>query len=215
MTRFGTMKHLKILEEAGLVTTRKVGREKRHYLNPVPIQQVYDRWVSKYAQRWTRTLTGLKYALEDTHMAEKPTHVFQIYIRTTPENLWRALTDGAITQQYYFGTRVESSWESGALYRCLMPDGSAMVEGQVLEIDPPRRLVTTFMPLWTGSAEGAAPSRVTWEIEPVGDACKLTLTHDDLDPNAPMTQGVVDGWTQILSSLKTLLETGKPLVIEG
>ncbi len=91
MTRFGCMKHLQVLEEAGLLTTRKVGREKHHYLNPVPLQLVYERWVSKYAQPWTRTLTGLKRTLEESQMTDTPAHVFEIFIRTTPERLWHAL----------------------------------------------------------------------------------------------------------------------------
>ncbi|MCB0064309.1 MAG: metalloregulator ArsR/SmtB family transcription factor, partial [Caldilineaceae bacterium] len=116
MTRFGAMKHLRILEEAGLITTRKVGREKFHYLNPVPIQLVYDRWVSKYAQPWTNSLAGLKYALESPPMNERTAHIYRIFIQTTPERLWQALTDGDITQQYYFGTRVQSDWQPGSPY---------------------------------------------------------------------------------------------------
>jgi uncharacterized protein YndB with AHSA1/START domain/predicted transcriptional regulator len=212
MTRFGAMKHLQILEDAGLVRSRKVGREKRHYLNPVPIQLVYDRWVSKYAQPWARSLTGLKYALEEEPMTAKHRHVFEIYIRTTPERLWQAITDGSMTQQYYFGTRVESSWKAGAEYNYYMQNGSSMLRGEILEIDPPRRLVQTFQPLWSEEEAKAPPTRVTWEIEQSGDACKLTLLHDDL-PSAET--GVFSGWSQILSGLKTLIETGDPLVIGG
>ena len=202
MTRFGCMKHLQVLEEAGLVTTRKVGREKLHYLNPIPIQQVYDRWVSKYAQPWTRSLSVLKHVLEESAMSEKPSHVFRIYIRTTPEQLWRALTDGAMTELYYFGTRVESSWQVGAPYHYVRGDGSKMIDGEVLESQPPHRLVTSFNPLWETS--DAPPSRVTFEIEPQGDVCKLTLTHEGAHAGQ---EGIIDGWTRIVSSLKTLLET--------
>lgn len=215
MTRFGCMKHLAVLEEAGLLTTEKSGREKRHYLNPVPIQLVYDRWVSKYSQPWTRTLAGLKYMLEDNGMSEKHSHVFEVYIRTTPERLWQAITDGTITAQYYFGSRVESSWTPGAAYRYPNPSGGLLVEGEVLEVDPPRRLVTTFRPLWLPGGENAPVSKVTWEIEQVGQACKLTMTHDDLEKDSPRTQTIIAGWAQILSSLKTLLETGEPLIING
>ncbi|MDZ4718417.1 MAG: SRPBCC domain-containing protein [Roseiflexaceae bacterium] len=213
MTRFGTMKHLQILEEAGLLTTRKIGREKLHYLNSVPIQLVYDRWVSKYAQPWARNLTELKYRLEDSSMSERPNRVFEIYIRTTPERLWQALIDGTLTPNYYIGTRVESSWEPGAPYRYLTPDGVALLEGVVLEIDPPRRLVTTFSPTW-GTAEDAHPSKVTWAIEPTGATCRVTVIHENLDPLSELTPQLATGWAQILSGLKTWLETGEPLVIE-
>lgn len=208
MTRYGVMKHLKLLEDAGLVTTRKVGREKHHYLNPVPIQLAYDRWVSKYAQPWTQSMTDLKHALEDPHMSQKPSHVFNIYIKTSPERLWQALVDGKITPHYYFDTRVESDWQPGSDYGYYKPDGSQMIAGEVVEVDPPKKLVTTFKPLWEGDADMPVTT-VTFEIEQDGDACLLTLTHDDLDPVAH--QGVIKGWSWILSGLKTLLETGQPM----
>lgn len=215
MTRFGCMKHLKILEEAGLVATRKVGREKFHYLNPVPIQQLYDRWVGKYAQPWTRALTGLKDALEEDRMGRQPAHIYEVFIRTTPERLWQALTDGELTRQYYFGSRVETDWRPGSRYAYPNPDGGIFVEGEVLEVDPPRRLVATFRPTWRPEAASAPPMTVTWEITPVGDACKLTLIHDGFDPATPLGQAIIAGWTQIISGLKTLLETGEPLTIDG
>ncbi len=213
MTRFGVMKHLQILEEAGLITTRRIGREKFHYLNPVPIQMVYDRWVSKYARPWTQTLTGLKYTLESETMSQKPDHVLHTYIRTTPERVWQALIDGEMTAQYYYASRVESDWKVDSPYRYLGPDGRVLIEGTIIEIDPPRRLVTTFRPLWVGEAEGAAVTQVTWEIEPAGDACKLTLTHAGLEPGHPLSLGMIDGWARIVSGLKTLLETGEPLAL--
>lgn len=214
MSRFGVMKHLGILEEAGLVVTRKVGREKFHYLNPVPIQEVYDRWVSKYAQPWTHVLTGLKQHLENPTMTAKPAHVFEIFIRTTPEQLWNALTNGDMTQQYYYGTRVESSWQQGAPYAFTSHDGFKMLEGEVIESVPPHRLVTSFRALFAAS-EGTelGTSTVAYDIVPLGSACKLTVTHSDLDANEAATIGVVSGWAQILSGLKTLLETGEPLLL--
>lgn len=212
MSRYGVMKHLHILEEAGLVVTRKVGRSKYHYLNPVPLQEVYDRWVSKYARPWSQALVALKDQLEENQpMAAKPMHVQQIFIKTTPEKLWHALTDGDMTRQYYMNTRVESTWEPGAPYRYLWPNDVVMLEGEVTESDPPRRLVTTFQPRWDAAASALPASTVMFEIEPVGDSVRLTLTHIDLDPAHPATSGIVDGWTRILSSLKSLLETGEPL----
>jgi uncharacterized protein YndB with AHSA1/START domain len=213
MTRFGTMKHLKILEDAGLVITRKVGREKYHYLNRVPIQMVYDRWVMKYARPWTRTLTGLKYFLEDSGMSDTVSHYFEVYIRSTPEKIWQALTDGDLTRQYYFGTAVESDWEKGSPVKYHTPDGFNMLSGEVLEVDPPKRLVMTFQANWDDEAKNAPVSTTTYEITPYGETCKLTLVHDGLDPQLRLTQGVRQGWSQILSALKTLLETGQPLVL--
>lgn len=213
MTRYGVMKHLQVLEDAGLITTRKEGREKYHYLNPVPIQEVYNRWVSKYAQPWAQTLTDLKFALESDAMTVKPTHQMQIFIRTSPEKLWEALTEGRLSQQYYMHSRVESTWEPGALYRYLAADGSVLIDGEVIECDPPRRLVTTFNALWVPEEQRGETTRVTYEIEPVGAACKLTMIHEGLTPGMPLTLGIQTGWAQILSSLKSLLETGEPLEI--
>ena len=213
MSRFGVMKHLKVLEEAGLVTTRKVGREKFHHLNPVPIQQVYDRWVSKYARDWARALVGLKHALEEPTVIATKTHVLTVFIRTTPERLWQALTDGDITRLYYFGTRIESSFERGAPYQYTTDDGFAMLTGEVLEADPPQRLVTTFNAMWMPEEARGPASTVTYEIEQLGDACKLTLIHEGLDPALELSENVFTGWSQILSSLKTYLETGEPLIL--
>lgn len=213
LSRFGTMKHLHVLEEAGLITTQKRGREKYHYLNVVPIQLVYDRWVTKYAQPWAQSLVGLKHALEERTMSERPTRVFEIFIRSTPEQIWRALTDGALTPHYYVGTRVESSWEPGASYRYLNADDVALLIGEVLESKPPHLLVTTFQPTWA-SPEDNQPSRVTWAIEPVGPSCRVTVTHEGLDPASPLTPQLTTGWAEILSGLKTLLETGEPLVVQ-
>ena len=209
MSRFGVMKHLQILEKAGLITSTKVGRERRHYLNPVPIQQVYDRWVSKFAGTWAGALTRLKYELEDTPaMAEKTTHVYEIFIRTTPERLWQALTDGDLTARYYFNTRVENITAAGQDYRYMGPDGNVMLSGRVIEADPPRKLVTTFVPSW---AENAPESTTSFEITPEGEVCKLTLRHEGLVVGDALTEGVKDGWARILSSLKSLLEAGEPL----
>ncbi|MGH2729701.1 MAG: ArsR/SmtB family transcription factor, partial [Actinomycetota bacterium] len=117
MTRFGVMKHLRQLEEAGLVVTRRQGREKLHYLNPVPIRLVHDRWVSKYAEPWAAGLTGLKKRLEDKAMEK----VFEIYIRTTPERLWEAITDPEMRAKYSFGVQTHSDWTPGSEYKASVP----------------------------------------------------------------------------------------------
>lgn len=209
LTRFGVMKHLQVLERAGLISSTKVGRERLHYLNPVPIQQVYDRWVSKYAGTFTGALTRLKYELEDEQsMGETATHVYEVYIKTTPERLWQAITDGSMTAQYYYGTRVEGIDMVGQEYRYLGEGDFVMLSGKVVEVDPPRKLVTTFEPHWE---ETSHSSKVTYTITPEGEVCKLTLLHEGLIPGESISEGVKRGWAQIISSLKSLLETGQPL----
>jgi uncharacterized protein YndB with AHSA1/START domain/DNA-binding transcriptional ArsR family regulator len=209
MTRFGVMKHLRQLEEAGLVVTRRRGREKLHFLNPVPIRLIHDRWVSKYAEPWAATLTGLKARLENP--MEK---VFEIYIRTTPERLWEAITDPEVRSKYQFGVRVASDWKPGSGIELTHANAPGPLgEGEVLEADPPRRLVHSMVALWSDDAKAEGTSRVTWEIEPVGDSCRLTLTHDELREGA--SEEIYGGWPMILSGLKTWLETGELLTTPG
>jgi uncharacterized protein YndB with AHSA1/START domain len=209
MTRFGVMKHLRVLQEAGLVTTKRRGREKLHFLNPVPIRLVHDRWVSKYAEPWAATLSGLKKKIEEEVMEK----VFEIYIKTTPERLWEAITDPEMRARYSFGVQTNSDWTPGSGYTASVPGVIEIATGENLEVDPPRRLVQSFTALWSDDVKAAGTSRVTWEIEPVGDSCQLTVTHDQLPEDAhPELYG---GWPQILSGLKTLLETGESLTTPG
>jgi uncharacterized protein YndB with AHSA1/START domain len=209
MTRFGVMKHLKQLEEAGLVVTRRRGREKLHFLNPVPIRLVHDRWVSKYAEPWAATLSGLKERLES--QMEK---VFEIYIRTTPERLWEAITDPEIRSKYNFGVRMDGEVTAGSAFRMTHPRAPGPLgEGENLEVDPPRRLVQSMVAMWSDDVKSEGTSRVTWEIEPVGDSCRLTLTHDQLREGA--NEELYGGWPMILSGLKTWLETGELLTTPG
>jgi uncharacterized protein YndB with AHSA1/START domain len=210
MTRFGVMKHLKVLEEAGLVVTKRRGREKLHFLNPVPIRLVHDRWVSKYAEPWAASLTGLKRRLEEEDEMEK---VFEIYIKTTPERLWEAITDSAMRQKYNFGVGIESDWTEGSEYAARHPAGVDIAAGENLEVDPGRRLVQSFTALWSDDVKAEGTSRVTWDIEPVGDSCRLTVTHDQLREG--VNDEIYGGWPMILSGLKTLLETGELLDTPG
>jgi len=210
MTRFGVMKHLRLLEEAGLVVTRRRGREKLHFLNPVPIRLIHDRWVSKYAEPWVSALTGLKSELEENPMEK----IYEIYIKTTPERLWEAITDPEIRAKYNFGTRQISDFTPGSRVEVTHPGGDALLgEGQNLEVDPPRRLVQSMVALWSDEAKAEGTSRVTWDIEPVGDSCRLTVTHDQLREGA--NEELYGGWPMILSGLKTWLETGELLTTPG
>ncbi len=209
MTRFGVMKHLRLLEEAGLVVTRRSGREKLHFLNPVPIRLVHDRWIDKYTEPWAAALSDLKHRLESS--MEK---IFEIYIRTTPERLWEAITDPEIRSKYNFGAGVWSDWRVGSRLEIGAPTaGRILGEGEVLEVDPPRRLVHTMVGLWSDDVKSEGASRVTWEIEPIGDSCRLILTHDELREGA--NSELYGGWPMILSGLKTWLETGELLTTPG
>jgi len=212
MTRFGVMKHLRVLEQAGLVTTKRRGREKLHFLNPVPIRLVHDRWVSKYSEPWAAGLSRLKHDIEENDMEK----VFEIYIKTTPERLWGAIIDGEQRRKYNFGVGVESDWTPGSRYTA--SSGSTLIaEGENLQVEPPRRLVQSFNARWGDGTEGdvnsEGTSRVTWDIEPVGDSCRLTVTHDQLREGA--NEELYGGWPMILSGLKTLLETGELLTTPG
>lgn len=207
MTRFGVMKHLRILEDAGLVITKKRGREKLHFLNAVPIRLVHDRWVSKFAEPWAATLSHLKKTLEAT--MEK---IFEIYIKTTPERLWQAITDPKMRAQYSFGVQVETDYKPGSTYQG-QNAGYLIMSGENLEVDPPRKLVQSFNAQWSEEVKAEGTSQVTWEIEPVGDSCLLRVTHAQLREGG--NNQIYGGWPMILSGLKTLLETGQHLTTPG
>jgi uncharacterized protein YndB with AHSA1/START domain len=210
MTRFGVMRHLDVLEAADLVTTRRVGREKLHYLNPVPIRLIHDRWTGKYAERVVGQMTALKRHLEVAPMPA-PQHVYSVHIKTTPAELWRALTDGDQTVRYYYGTRVASDWRVGSQLEYLYSDGTVAADGEVLEVDPPRRLATTLHARWDPEIEAEGPVRQVWEIEPSENGvCRLTVTTD-LVPGSKTESDFAGGITYIVSGLKTLLETGQAL----
>jgi uncharacterized protein YndB with AHSA1/START domain/DNA-binding transcriptional ArsR family regulator len=226
MTRFGVMKHLDVLADAGLVTTRRHGREKLHYLNPVPIRLVHDRWISKYAEPFLRAITRLKADLEapttrprtgEEPMTEprtmtRPAFVHEVFIRTTAERLWQALTDPMMTERYYYGGRVHcDDWRAGQPYAYLGPGDVELIKGEVVEADAPQRLVMSFSALWDPGLAGDPPSRLTFEITPAGETCKLTVVHDGFEAETATLREVRGGWPWIVSGLKSLLETGEAL----
>jgi len=238
MTRFGVIKHLKVLEDAWLVTTRRRGREKLHFLNPVPIRLVHDRWVSKYSEPWAKGLSDLKQRMEEPTMstttdtdtstttdtdtqksgkrpwttADQTEKVFEIFIKTTSERLWEAIIDPELRRKYNFGASASSDWTPGSRYELAAGD-MRLAEGENLEVDPPRRLVQSFTAVWSEEVRAEGTSRVTWEIEEVEDSCRLTVTHDQLREDAHGE--IYGGWPMILSGLKTLLETGETLTTPG
>ena len=211
MTRFGVMKHLKVLEAANLVVTRRSGREKLHFLNPVPIRLVHDRWVSKYAEPWVAALSDIKRTIEEEGTMER---VYEIYIKTTPERLWEAITDEDLRARYQFGLLTRSAWTAGSRVEAFAPGAERLItEGENLVVEPPTRLVQSFTALWSDEVRAEGASRVTWEITQVADSCRLTVTHDELREGA--NEELFGGWPMILSGLKTLLETGESLTTPG
>ncbi len=211
MTRFGVMKHLKLLEEAHLVVTRKVGRKKFHYLNVVPLQEMVDRWIEPITRKpTTRAMLNLKSKLEgDNAMSdsEKPDFVLETFIRTTPEVLWKALTSSELTKKFNISNAAfHGQLAAGERYEYRRADGSVMLSGEIISAEPFSRLEMTFVPGW-----GDAPpvtSRNIYEIEQRGTLTKLTVLHFGI---TEAFVGVKQGWSQVIASLKSLLETGEAL----
>ncbi|MDQ7906113.1 metalloregulator ArsR/SmtB family transcription factor [Phytohabitans sp. ZYX-F-186] len=224
MARQSVSKHLAVLEAAGLVATERRGREKLHFLDAGPINAIADRWMTRYDRARAAALTDLKHALEEQTMDDR--FVYTTYIRSTPERTWEALTDPAFTKRYW-GVALRSDWRVGStitweLEKVTVADGGSVV----LAAEPPRTLSYTWHTVtpefvavygddqeFLRKASAERRSKVTFDIEPHGDLVKLTVTHDDFDPGSVVLGGVTEGWPPILSSLKSLLETGEPLPV--
>ncbi len=207
MSRFGVMKHLKVLEEANLIVTRKDGRFKYHYLNPLPLQEVMDRWAAPFLQRQARALTELKAKLEkDTYMG-KPDFMMQTFIRCTQDELWAALTEADQMAAYHFACNtVQGSPAVDQATAFILPNGDAMLRQVTTTLDPKSRIAMTFEPLFMGP--DAPASHMVYLIEAQGDQCKLTIEHYDM---APGQEGFAEGWARLAASLKSYLETGTAL----
>lgn len=222
MARQSVSKHLAVLEGANLVTTVRRGREKLHFLNAAPIQAVADRWMTRYDRQRAEALADLRSALEGEPMDDTG-FVYTTYIRTSPDRLWRALTEPAFTRRYW-GTTFETDWQPGSPMVWVDQNGHRTEDPEqvVLEADPPRRLSYTwhtFTSAWAESAGVSEPdlaalrserrSRISFELEPAGDQVRLTVTHGDCEPDGQLLRMISGGWPQLLSDLKTLLETGE------
>jgi uncharacterized protein YndB with AHSA1/START domain/DNA-binding transcriptional ArsR family regulator len=222
MARQSVSKHLAVLEEAGLVTTSWRGREKLHYLDAAPINAIAERWISRYDRRRASALADLKTALEDGNMAGSNDFVYTTYIDTTPERLWQALTEPAFTERYW-GLALESDWKAGSTVTWKV-NGATIEDPEqvVLESEPGRRLAYTwhsFTPEFAKAvgldAEDVARaaqeprSKVTFDIEPHGQTVKLTVVHGGFEPGGAVRDLISQGWPEVLSGLKTLLETGE------
>jgi uncharacterized protein YndB with AHSA1/START domain/DNA-binding transcriptional ArsR family regulator len=199
MARQSTTQHLGILEAANLVSTARHGRKKLHYLNPVPLHDIQERWIEQFEAPRLRTLSAVRRRAEEA-MTEKPSFVYVTYIESTPDRVWDALTDPDLSAQYWGHSNVSEDWQPGSRWEHVRTDGSGVadVTGEVVESDRPHRLVTTW-----------EASRVTFDIEAYGDIVRLTVTHDDLADGE--RADAASGWAAVLSNLKSLLETGHPL----
>jgi DNA-binding transcriptional ArsR family regulator/uncharacterized protein YndB with AHSA1/START domain len=237
MTRQSVTKHLDILERAGLITTLRRGRERLHYLNAAPINDIADRWIHSYDRARAEALSDLKTALEATDPMEQTssqtTFVYTTYIHATPERVWQGLTDPAFTTRYWRhpaagGISLASDWHKGSTYDLSFDKVELVLsdpEQVILESDPYRRLAYTwhtFTPEWAdqhGVDEATAAvwraearSKVAFDIEEAGKGVvKLTVVHDGFQPGSAVLRGVSAGWPAVLASLKTLLETGTAL----
>ena len=214
MTRFGVMKHLGLLEQAGLVTSRRAGREKLHYLNAVPIRMVHDRWIGKYRKARAAALVDLKLDMEEemATMDARPAQIYTVFIRAPREKVWDAITRPEFTHKYFFGSEPTSTWEPGA--RLLWTEhgtGRELVDGEVVEYDKPRRLVHTWIVKYDAALTAEGPSRVTYELEETDGVTRLTAVHDNFAAGSKVYDNVAGGWMLVLSGLKTLVETGSPL----
>jgi uncharacterized protein YndB with AHSA1/START domain/DNA-binding transcriptional ArsR family regulator len=208
MARQSATQHLGVLEAANLVTTVRRGRQKLHYLNPVPLNEIQERWIERFDRPRLRALSTVKRRAEEA-LPEKPTFVYVIYIHSTPERVWEALTDADLTAEYWGHSNV-SDWEVGSGWEHQRTDGTGIADvvGTVVESERPRRLVSTWAA--PGEDRPGGPSRVTFDIEPYGDIVRLTVTHENLADETER-DNAASGWAAVLSNLKSLIETGHVL----
>jgi uncharacterized protein YndB with AHSA1/START domain/DNA-binding transcriptional ArsR family regulator len=213
MARQSATQHLDILVKANLVTVVRRGRERFHYLNPVPIHEIQERWISSFEMPHLQAISFVKQRAEEYAMTDGPpplpTFVYVTYIRATPEKVWQALTDADLTTRYWGHANI-SDWQPGSTWEHRHGDASGPVEkvGRVIEAEPPTRLVFTFEA--PGDEPPGGPSVVTVLIEPHQDIVRLTVTHENL-PTQALLDGISYGWPAVLANLKSLLETGDVL----
>jgi uncharacterized protein YndB with AHSA1/START domain/DNA-binding transcriptional ArsR family regulator len=209
MARQSATQHLDVLVGANLVTTLRRGREKLHYLNPVPIHEIQERWIDRFERPRVRALSAIRRRAEEPDMADKPTFVYVTYIQASAEKVWHALTDADLTAAYWGHSNV-STWQAGSPWEHQRTDGSGIADvvGTVLEAEPPNRLVLTFAA--PGDDPAGGPSQVTFAVEPHGEIVRLTVIHENLADQAEYDAASA-GWSAVLANLKSLLETGHVL----
>lgn len=208
MARQSATQHVDVLVRADLVTVVRRGRERLHYLNPAPIHEIEERWISGFDKPRLVALSAIRHRAEEYAMTSVPTYVYVTYIHATPEQVWRALTDADLTARYWGHANV-SDWQPGSTWEHRRADGSGVADvvGRVLTAEPPTRLVITFEDSPDTERE---PSVVTFLVEPHQDIVRLTVTHENL-ADLDMFNGISNGWPGVLSNLKSLLETGDAL----
>jgi uncharacterized protein YndB with AHSA1/START domain/DNA-binding transcriptional ArsR family regulator len=209
MARQSATQHLGVLEAANLITTVRRGREKLHYLNPVPLWNMQERWIEKFERPRLRALSAIKQRAEESTMADRPAYVYVTYIESSPERVWEALTDPDLSARYWGHSNV-SDWREGSSWEHRRADGSGIadVAGTVLESVPPRRLAMTFDA--PGEAPAGGPAKVTFDIERYHEIVRLTVTHENL-ADGDALEAVSAGWPAVCANLKSLLETGHVL----
>ncbi|MFF1919482.1 ArsR/SmtB family transcription factor [Streptomyces sp. NPDC058221] len=214
MARQSATQHLDLLVRANLVSVVRRGRERLHYLNPAPIHEIEERWISTFDKPRLLALSAIKHQAEEYAMTNAstsvPSYVYVTYIRANTEQVWQALTDADLTARYWGHANV-SDWQPGSAWEHRRADDSGVVDvvGKVLEAEPPTRLVITFEDS-AGTEAPREPSVVTFLVEPHQDIVRLTVTHENL-PNQEMLKGISQGWPAVLANLKSLLETGEVL----
>jgi uncharacterized protein YndB with AHSA1/START domain/DNA-binding transcriptional ArsR family regulator len=214
MARQSATQHLDLLVRANLVTVVRRGRERLHYLNPVPIQEIEQRWISGFDRPRLDAISAIKNQAEEYAMTSAttsvPSYVYVTYIRASAPQVWKALTDADLSTRYW-GQASVSDWQQGSPWQLQRADGSgaAIVVGTVIKTEPPRELVISFEDT-PDVQPPREPSVVTFLIEPHQDIVRLTVTHENL-PNAEMRGGIARGWPAVLANLKSLLETGEVL----
>jgi uncharacterized protein YndB with AHSA1/START domain/DNA-binding transcriptional ArsR family regulator len=210
MARQSATQHLGLLETANLVITVRSGREKLHYINPVPLWRMQERWIEKFEHSRLGALSAIKRRAEEDTMAQRPSYVYVTYIESDPERVWEALTDPGLTAQYWGHSNV-SDWQTGSPWEHRRVDGSGIADvvGTVLESCPPRRLSMTFdAPDRPVPPDG--PSKVTFDIEPYYEIVRLTVTHENLADDEAL-EAISAGWPAVFANLKSLIETGRVL----
>jgi uncharacterized protein YndB with AHSA1/START domain len=208
MARQSATQHLEVLEAANLIVTVRRGREKLHYLNPVPLWGIHERWIEMFEPPRLRALQAIKRHAEEDRMSGRPRFVYVTYIESSAERVWEALTQPELTAEYW-GVRNLSDWQIGSPWDHQRADGSCtmILGGTVVESTPPHRLAMT----WGASGETSPDriSKVSFEIEPYHEIVRLTVIHEDLDDDS--FAGISKGWPAVLANLKSMLETGHVL----
>ncbi len=216
--RHAVLKHLRVLEAAELVTTRKVGRTRLVLLNPTPIVELATRWLDEYSAFAGLSLSRLRDHLESPAspqgetMSDRRTIVASVVIEATPDRVWKAITDPEQSARWFFGGHVDSEWTVGSPIEWSSAEGASLIVGKITAIEEGRRLAHTFRATWSPDTAADPESAYEWVIEPRGEALtRLTLIHSGIPAGTPTAEQVAEGHALVISALKTFVETGRTL----